>query len=136
MKKNILILLSLVAFGGSIYAMQADMDEFMELAREEYEVNVSDRTKQLKDQLKNCQTGSSSEKCKGIAAATMNSWLSDFKGMKECQNLAPLNFQAFEKRCRKSVNNNEKIACFLNTLEPKLELLDLCLRAQANENKK
>ena len=136
MNKNLLLLLSLVAVTGFISAMEADMDKFMEIAREEYEVNVSDRTKQLKDQLKNCQTGSSSEKCAGLAAATMNSWLSDFKGMKECQNLAPLNFQAFEKRCRKSVNNNEKIACFLNTLEPKLELLDLCLRAQANENKK
>lgn len=137
MKKNLLLLLSLVAFGGSVSAMEEDstmedaMEKFMEHATEGREVKLSPFTQQMKNRLKHCPVGADSKsECARLAAITLNSWIYDIKGMAECANLARLNFDALDEKCRKSETNGERYACTLNTLDRKLELLDLCERAR------
>lgn len=142
MNKNLLFLLALAAFGGSVSAMREEkdftmedaMEKFMTHAAEGREVKLSPFTQQMKNQLKHCPVGvDSKSECARLAAIALNSWIYDIKGMAECANLARLNFDALDKKCRKSETNGERYACTLNTLDRKLELLDLCERAQVNK---
>ena len=65
MKKNLLLLLSLFAFGGSVSAMQEEEDFTMEDAMEKFmahttegrEVKLSPFTQQMKNRLKRCPVG-------------------------------------------------------------------------------
>jgi hypothetical protein len=145
MKTNLILLLGLVAISGSVSAMQEEEDFTMEDAMERFmthttegrEVKLSPFTQQMKNRLKHCPVGADSKsECARLAAIALNSWIYDIKGMAECANLARLNFDALDAKCRESETNGERYACTLNTLDRKLELLDLCLRAQTNENKK
>ena len=117
--------------------MEDAMEKFMEHTTKGRKVKLSPFTQQMKNRLKHCPIGADSKsECARLAAIALNSWIYDIKGMAECANLARLNFDALDAKCRESETNGERYACTLNTLDRKLELLDLCLRAQTNENKK